>query len=567
MTEDIKLCMGCMAEKDYDGDCKLCGYSEKSPYLPSYLAPGTLLNDRYIAGKMLSYNGEGAIYIAFDKVTKTKVTIKEYMPDTLCSRKKDAETITVDQNQMPLYKTYLQEFVELNKSLMKSRGMTHIQTVLDIFPQNNTAYVVFEYIVGISLKTFLANCAGELSWEQIKELFPPILTTLSLVHSAGITHRGISPQTIMVTDKMQLKLIGFEISAARTTNTEIACEMYPGYAAPEQYSQNEWHGPWTDVYGICAVLYRALTGCVPSESIARTGNDSLVEPMMINRNVPANVSAVIMNGMKLQTSERIQNINALVEKLFEQPKFNGVQQNQQRTAPIKEQAPKAEVKQTAAKKKKKQASTNQKAAMITIIASLVIILGFMIAIFVMPMLDKNEESSSQPATTTKAETTAPVTTADTALTTASADESIEETFVVPDFTNRPYSTVQDNSKYSFLSIKAVYEFNDDYGNGMIFKQNVDAEKEVKTGTAITLTISKGSKTVKLPDYDGVKLDDYLAKLSALNIKYETKTTTSDKVSPGYIVKCSKKVGDAVKVADGETVTVYYVKKSTTASNS
>lgn len=123
-----------MNEKESDGPCEKCGYSNDAPYLPSYLAPGTILNDRYIVGKLLSYNGEGATYIGFDKVTGAKVTVREYMPDTLCSRKKGDPQIVVDANRLPLYKTYMSEFVELNKALLKARSMTHIQTVLDIFP-------------------------------------------------------------------------------------------------------------------------------------------------------------------------------------------------------------------------------------------------------------------------------------------------------------------------------------------------------------------------------------------------------------------------------------------------
>ena len=165
MTEINRLCLGCMNEKESDGPCEKCGYSNDAPYLPSYLAPGTILNDRYIVGKLLSYNGEGATYIGFDKVTGAKVTVKEYMPDTLCSGKKGDPQIVVDANRLPLYKTYMSEFVELNKALLKARAMTHIQTVLDIIPQNNTAYVIFEFINGITLKAYLANCSGELTWD------------------------------------------------------------------------------------------------------------------------------------------------------------------------------------------------------------------------------------------------------------------------------------------------------------------------------------------------------------------------------------------------------------------
>ena len=178
--------------------------------------------------------------------------------------------------------------------------------------------MVFEYINGISLKTYLANSSGVITWEQAKELFSPFFTTLSLIHSAGIIHRGISPSTIFVTDKLELKLTGFAICAARTTGTEIPCEMFAGFAAPEQYT-NEINGTWTDVYGISAVLYRCLTGCIPTEAIARNGT-SLMEPMMINRNIPANISSVIMAGLNISPEDRVRTITEFVDRLFTQPK-------------------------------------------------------------------------------------------------------------------------------------------------------------------------------------------------------------------------------------------------------
>ena len=92
------------------------------------------------------------------------------------------------------------------------------------------------------------------------KLFPPIFTTLSLIHNAGIIHRGICPENILITVKGEIKLIGFCISSMRTQNTELNAELYSGYAAPEQYNSLEWQGTWTDVYAISAVLYRMLTG-------------------------------------------------------------------------------------------------------------------------------------------------------------------------------------------------------------------------------------------------------------------------------------------------------------------
>lgn len=566
MTEINRLCLGCMNEKESDGLCEKCGYSNDAPYLPSYLAPGTVLNDRYIAGKLLSYNGEGATYIGFDKVTGTKVTIKEYMPDTLCSRKKGDPQIIVDPNQLPLYKTYMSEFVELNKALLKARSMTHIQTVLDIFPQNNTAYVIFEFINGITLKNYLANCSGELTWDRVKELFPPILTTLSLVHSAGIIHRGISPQTILVTEKNELKLIDFQISAGRTTGTEIACEMYPGYSAPEQYSSAEWQGTWTDVYGISATLYRVLTGCVPAESISRLGNDNCPEPMVINRNVPSHVSKVIMNGLKLNTSNRIQTITELVVKLFEQPKFNTAEQEAVRPVQrvkrieVTEEPEKAPVQKSTNAKGKKKKQNNKAAIIATIIVCGVIIIGFGIAIAVLAMTDNNTNSSYDPnyysAPESTAFSSAPETTA--ATTTVSSDTMPDIVYGCPTFTGALFTSIQDT--YNFVKINAEYKFDDTVANGIVISQSIKPDTEITEGTEIKLVVSKGPSSIALPDYTGLKVDEYTAMLSQRNVKFEKKETgDTNGVKAGYVVKCSKKVGEKVDVANSETVTVYYAK--------
>lgn len=566
MTEINRLCLGCMNEKENDGPCEKCGYSNDAPYLPSYLAPGTVLNDRYIAGKLLSYNGEGATYIGFDKVTGTKVTIKEYMPDTLCSRKKGDPQIIVDPNQLPLYKTYMSEFVELNKALLKARSMTHIQTVLDIFPQNNTAYVIFEFINGITLKNYLANCSGELTWDRVKELFPPILTTLSLVHSAGIIHRGISPQTILVTEKNELKLIDFQISAGRTTGTEIACEMYPGYSAPEQYSSAEWQGTWTDVYGISATLYRVLTGCVPAESISRLGNDNCPEPMVINRNVPSHVSKVIMNGLKLNTSNRIQTITELVVKLFEQPKFNTAEQEAVRPVQrvkrieVTEEPEKAPVQKSTNAKGKKKKQNNKAAIIATIIVCGVIIIGFGIAIAVLAKTDNNTSSSYDPnyysAPESTASSSAPETTA--ATTTVSSDTMPDIVYGCPTFTGALFTSIQDT--YNFVKINAEYKFDDTVANGIVISQSIKPDTEITEGTEIKLVVSKGPSSIALPDYTGLKVDEYTAMLSQRNVKFEKKETgDTNGVKAGYVVKCSKKVGEKVDVANSETVTVYYAK--------
>ena len=272
MGENSKLCMGCMNELNENGSCDVCGYADGTPYLPAYLSPKTILNDRYLVGKLLSYNGEGATYIAYDNFKNEKVFIREFMPDALCNRVRGTSVINVNPSKLVQYKNLMAEFTELNKSLSKMRTLSHISSALDLFAQNNTTYSVLEYFEGITLKHFLQDNAGELSWQQVKKLFPPIFTTLSLIHNAGITHRGLSLDTIFYTSKGELKISGFSIPESRTANSELASELFVGFAAPEQYSSDDWQGTWTDVYAISAILYRVLSGCMPTDAVSRIGN-------------------------------------------------------------------------------------------------------------------------------------------------------------------------------------------------------------------------------------------------------------------------------------------------------
>lgn len=550
--------MGCMNEKDYEGPCKLCGYSDDDLCIPTYLLPKTFLNERYIVGKLISYNGEGAIYIGYDTATGTRITIKEFMPDTLCARKKGETEITVNADNSALYKTYMSEFADLHRSLIKLRGMAHIQTVIDVFYENGTCYAISEFISGITLKTYLENSGGSLSWEQVKELFPPILTTLSLIHAGGIIHRGISPQTIFVTDKMELKLAGFCISAGRTTNTEIACEIFSGYAAPEQYT-NEVNGTWTDVYGISAVLYKALTGTAPAEAIART-SVNLLEPSMINRNIPQNVSKVIMGGMRLATDKRIRSVTEFVDRLFAPPKY--AEENQGIVMSKKEE-------RKLEKKEKERAKTL--VALILVGAGLIL---FAIA-FALTLSGvcapsnpsgnnsgNSSKSSSSISDTGSGEESSSDSESSNNENSSDSDSSdstpgVVADIYVPDFTDGIYELAVQRYEGTFVFLP-TYVYSDEYVAGVMFDQSVEAGTMVVRGEQIKIKVSKGPSAVSLPDYTGKTEAEYVAELEKLNIKYDVKTEKSNDVPDGYVLKCNKEIGDTVVVETekAETVIVY-----------
>ncbi len=594
MRKETNLCMSCMGELNDHGTCPLCGCFDTESYISSYLAPKTFLSERYIVGKLIGYSGESALYIGFDTETGRKVTIREYMPDTLCVRERDEEIVSVRSNKLPLYKTYLAEFIELHTTLMRSPNIRCVQPVLDVFTQNNTAYAVMEYIGGISLKAYLTNCGEVMTWEQIKELFPPVLTALSMLHGLGIIHRGISTSTIFVSEKNELRLIGFSISAAHTADSDIGYEVFGGYAAPELYSSSKRNGSWTDVYGISAVLYRCLTGVIPPSAPDRLTEDTLTDPMLISRHVPKNVSDVIMRGMRLDAEERTATITEFVDRLFEQP-VPAEEYSSEITMPVSRPSSKSAAggsthtdssrshsdgngsrnvnkigtangssARTSGggknKKKRKRKSDRDKIKFILVSSVLgIIILAFIIAMIVTASEGEEEKTS---AATTRAPVTVPT------VTSAEESVSVSETtayaqgggYVLPNFEGAFYTTVSTNPQYSYLVFQATFDFSSEYKSGQIISQTVPEGTVVQSGTEIGVIVSKGPEKLPLPDYTGKKVEDYVKELSDSGIKYRIEEEITDETEEGLVARCSKEIGEDVMVAVSEEVVVYLAVK-------
>lgn len=593
---NYKLCMGCMEHKeDEDAVCELCGYDPNTPHIPEYLAPGTFINDRYVVGKLLRYNGEGADYIGFDTVTSSKVTIREYMPDTLCSRNKDSSIISVKQECVAQYKAFMSEFVELNKTLAKMRTLNHINPAIDMFGDNNTGYVVFRYIEGMNLGKYLKQKEDVFSWEEVKRMFPPIFTTLSLVHNAGLIHRGISLDNIIVTDKQELKFIGFCIADARTANTELASEIYSGYAAPEQYSSSDRHGTWTDVYGICALLYRLLTGVVPEEAIVRTASDTLAEPKDINDDIPAHVSRMIMNGMALSGDDRIQTVTELVTGLFDEGDANKPksvaatqtisipkQYSTKGPAPVQEHTPKPKPKRTP-----------YKAVGVTIA---IVLLAVAILVLMMGLEDNSSAVvNGIPSVTTAAEDTTgsmsdvassgsadngegAVTEAPASMSAATgistlptlavletaSDTDVSQTsfkpgatiYIMNELVGKSFDTVKNTSINDSLTITPEYIYTDEYEKGMIFEQSIEKGSNYEKGAELTLKVSMGPAKVLVPEFYGLNKKDYFDILNNAGIKYEEKPYEYDKVLHDYVAWISIDPGEYIDLEAGEVLSVF-----------
>ncbi len=580
--------------------CPVCGYDEQTPSNPMYIIPGTVLRDRYLIGVLLEYNGEGATYAGYDLSTECRVLIREYMPINLCTRVKGKPTISVNYNNLAKYKAFMTEFTELNKSLARLRNDSNINPVLDMFAENNTTYTVFEYIEGVKMLDYLKENAGELSWEQVSRLFPPLFTTIGRLHNAGIIHRAISPDTVYITGKGELRLSGFCISPVRTADAGLEYELFKGYAAPEQYSAStdSRQGSWTDVYGVCALIYRALTGCMPVDSTSRQGHDDLCEPCKLNSRIPEHVSGVIMDGMNLNVRDRIQTITELVTRLFEQPAEvrsapapvqrvrpqnnqrqypQEIQQEQyrQQTAPpvyrVQDQP-----KQYGSGQYRnngyydeedyhyEKVNTVDKLKVPVIIAVLLMAILMIIIVVIYNILhdpSKDEGASSSTTTAASSDNVVSGTTEPT-----SEDASDVQDTEVPVLTGKFYDHEKEKWK-DYFNFEPTYEYNNEYpDSGMIFAQETEAGTMIKKGGVVKVKVSKGPESATIPDYSGCTVAQYKNRLEEAGISgfnYQFVEYKSYYGTPDTVVELQvdgKKVssGTFFSNKEGKLLMVYYI---------
>ncbi len=577
MKKQIERCMGCMAEKLYKGPCKICGYIDNNSYPADCLAPGTLLEDRYVVGKMISKNGEGVVYLAFDTTENVPAEIQEFLPDTLCKRGEDGESVEVKEGSLPLFKSYLSEFADLHKTLISDMKGSSLKTETELFARGNTGYVVSEHLKGKPLDEYIQQNGGKLAWSDISEMLRPVLDTLDTLHEKGIVHRGISPSTLFVTKDGRLMMTSVDISAARTADSQINSEMYDGYAACEQYDLSERQGSWTDIYAISAVLYYALTGVTPPNAVSRKTEDTLKPPAELNPDIPANVSEAVMDGMLVNRTVRIHNIETLTQMLYnemgfkpdtgnDEPESDGpitpkvsVKLEPEHRAPEKKRSS-APTKAEIRKKKEKQKKMSNIGSIIGIVIFFSLVAALIIAILYFADEASQEAAKARTAVTTTVPTeTEPEETTTTRVTTASETTTTrkkEDILLLPDFVNRFFNTSFEN-RYSMLKFEALYDYSDEYAENIIYEQDIPAGTQVRSGTTIHIKVSKGAAYTYLPDYIGMRLSEYTDKLTQLGVRYEIQPEETSEVKAGYVIRCSKEIDDKVYISENEIITVYY----------
>lgn len=310
-------CIYCFKEISQD-ICPFCGKKQSSYKHSEYkLTPGTIIADRYIIGAVIGEGGFGITYLAYDKKLEARCAVKEYFPHELSVRNSAvANTISFADNGGE-YSAGLVRFRNEAEKLSKFYSIKSIVNVRDYIEENNTGYIIMNYVEGISLKEYLDTHNGKIEAGQFFSMIEPIIHALSNVQKEGIIHRDISPENIMVTEENRLVLIDFGSAREYEDNKSLSIILKHGYAPPEQYISTGKQGPWTDVYSVCATIYRAITGKAPDDSIDLMESGSKTQkPSKLGAKLSEKRETALMKGLELNYKERIQSCEELYSKFY-----------------------------------------------------------------------------------------------------------------------------------------------------------------------------------------------------------------------------------------------------------
>lgn len=309
------LCINCFKDTQGYEICSHCGCVQtEKPKQLNHLYPRVILNERYIVGKALNNGGFGVIYKAYDTKLDIVVAIKELFPTQNSMATRVPETtkvITLSGEKGEQFELQKERFLIEARTMSKLSYCESIVSVYDFFEENNTVYLVMEFLDGMSLKEYLENHTGKMSYDEVMQFAEPVMEALSAVHKEKIVHRDVSPDNIFITNDGKIKLLDFGAAKFDENDIEKSVTVIakPGYTPPEQYRSKAKIKPYTDIYAMAAMIYRMVTGELPEESIDRVEKDELKRPSKLGAELPSYAEKSIMKAMALNENARFKTMN------------------------------------------------------------------------------------------------------------------------------------------------------------------------------------------------------------------------------------------------------------------
>ena len=524
------LCPYCLSKVDMGRpDCPFCGKELNNMNPPGTLPFASLLAGRYTIGRHQATDGEGILYEAVENTGGVRVMIKEYYPVTLSMGRDEDGLVMPKDGKEVLFKTTRMDFADLYRSIQRITPATGLAAVLDVVEENNTVYAVLEQLEGESLSCYLAQHSQNLDPAQARSLLQPIMEGVAAMHKAGLVHRGVCPENIILSQGgAQARLCGYATLGLRTAGSELKSQLYDGYSAPEQYSAAEFEGRYTDVYGLAAVFYRLLTGQAPVPANQRRVNDSLQPARALEPEVPGYISVVLSAAMRMDPGSRIQNVPELMGALTSQRAADSIT------------PPQRQPERTVAREQHISISTR------TLLTGSLLVIAVLFLLLMWSILGREAPAPSSSSSTV-----------------SSSSHSTPQVLTVPNVVGHSYEEVQGNLEYTaaFRFIAVAQEYSSEYEAGTILEQSPQAGTETSEDRPlISVVVSMGPELVEVPDIKGFTQDAAQQELERAHIKASfSMIDNNGEYASGCVVSTDPEAGTEID-AGTTTVNVYIAKE-------
>ena len=526
----MSLCMGCMREIGDHVQCPSCGFDNSKEQHSPFLPYGTVLHGRYIIGSVIDTNGESSRYISFDKQTGDVVIVCEFLPMGLFEREHDETNIRVRFENDDIFRKLMSDFISYFRTIAELKDFSALIKIHNIFQENNTAYVIEENQDLIPFEEYVERSNGHLEWDIARPLFMPLISALEAMHRRGLGHYAISPKNLYVTAYGKIKIAGFATANERKRGTPLKSQLYSGCAAPEQYENNFPIDSITEIYGISATLFYALTGNLPASAKDRAKDSRLLMSTSTVKRLPPHVVTAIANGLQVKRENRITDFDDLRSQLSVSHTAQAIQEEISRTANM-------HVKDSDIGK---QGGVSHRVAAILAAFFTIIILGALGVFFVMQnpfngMFNGGNEED----------------------TTANTEVWTGET--IPNYVGMTYKEAKEAAEDS-SNIKLYRDteesYSDQYAEGVVMSQSPKGGDRLTASGEISITvkISKGLQMRELPSVKDKSVDSVAKTLANEGFVVNPEYQYSDKIEEGRVIGYKDyKPGDTLE--DGSTVTI------------
>lgn len=493
--------------------CTHCGRPLTPKTSPRLLKPGTVLNHRYLIGEAIGEGGFGITYIGLDMNLDMRVAVKEFFPNGYAGRNSDVSNhVELNYSDNEVFVNARQSFLDEARKIAMFSREDAVVDVREYFTANNTAYIVMEYIEGVTLSRYLKE-NGAFNVNDILSRMMPLMQALRVMHGEDVIHRDISPDNIMITEKGDLKLMDFGSARYfyRGIQRSSSVILKPGYAPIEQYSVNGNQGPWTDVYGLCATIYKCITGITPPDALERSRQDTLRAPSTYGVRISPDTERALLQGLRIDPMRRLQNMDSLISAFQNSTVFapaNRVKPAQEDRVIREQPVPEPEKKRSAAP------------IVIAVIVGILVI-GGVVAFFLL------RQSGNQG-------NTAPTSPATVAPTHAPTDAPTEDskTVTMPDVGSKKLSDAQSQLEALGLKVEVTRENSDTVAKDYVIRQAMDAGRELQKGDTVMLYVSDGAAKPteapqSKPDTPAYDVESEVAKIRTLYYATQDDPGTED----------------------------------------